>query len=124
MSACWGGSSTERLPHIGRDSVTPHTLDEARATLASCLALLGVTPKAAKPRKVLGSNARRKPPGKFDADGVLTYVRNNPGQRGEDLAAAFATDTATLRPILKALIADGKVRVEGERRGMRYFAGG
>ena len=106
------------------DSVLRKALDEARTTVSSSLSLLGVTPKAAKPRKVLGANARRKPGGKLDPEGVLTYVRNNPGQKGEDLAAAFATDTANLRPILKALIADGKVRTEGERRGMRYFANG
>jgi hypothetical protein len=103
------------------DSVLRKALDEARTTVSSSLSLLGITPKTARPRKVLASNARRKPSGKFDADSVLTYVRNNPGQRGEDLAAAFATDTATLRPILKALVADGKVRAEGERRWMRYF---
>ncbi|MBK8178539.1 MAG: hypothetical protein IPK67_06545 [Planctomycetes bacterium] len=99
-------------------------LDEARATVSSSLSLLGVTPKAAKPRKVLGANARRKPGGKLDPEGVLTYVKNNPGQRGEDLAAAFGSDTATLRPVLKQLAADGAITSEGKGRGTTYAAAG
>ena len=102
------------------DNVLRKALDEARTTVSSSLSLLGVVPKTARGRKVLASNARRGRPGKLDPDAVLTYVKNNPGQRGEDLAAAFSTDTDTLRPVLKGLIADGKVRTEGERRGMRY----
>lgn len=53
---------------------------------------------------------------------LLAYVRNNPGQRGEDIAETMGTDSNAIRLPMKKLIADGKVRTKGERRGMRYFA--
>jgi hypothetical protein len=49
-------------------------------------------------------------------------VRSNPGQRGEHIAAALSTDAATLRPVMKRLIAAGQVRTEGQKRGMTYEA--
>jgi len=53
-------------------------------------------------------------------DALLNYVRNNPGQRGEEIAAAMATDSGTIRPVMKRLIAAGKVATKGQRRGMTY----
>lgn len=58
----------------------------------------------------------------IDADSLLTYVRNNSGQRGEQIAEAMATDAGTIRPVMKRLIADGKVRTQGQKRGMTYEA--
>jgi len=49
-------------------------------------------------------------------------VRSNPGSHGEQIAAALATDTGTIRPVMKKLIAAGKVTTEGQRRGMTYEA--
>ncbi len=55
---------------------------------------------------------------------LLAHVKANPGQRGEQIAAALKTDVKTMRlPMLK-LIAEKKVRTEGQRRGMTYFASG
>lgn len=45
-------------------------------------------------------------------------MRNKPGQRGEEIAAAMATDSGTSRPLMKKLIAAGKVASEGQERGM------
>jgi hypothetical protein len=55
-------------------------------------------------------------------EALLSYVRSNPGQRGEQIAAALAADTKAIRPVMKKLIAAGKVRTEGQRRGMTYTA--
>jgi hypothetical protein len=53
---------------------------------------------------------------------VLTYLRNNPGSSGEQVSAAMGTDTASLRPVLKELIAEGQVEATGKGRGTRYAA--
>jgi hypothetical protein len=55
-----------------------------------------------------------------DADAILDYVAANPGQRGEQIAAALGTESNTMRPVMRKLIQDGKVRTQGERRGMTY----
>ena len=49
------------------------------------------------------------------------YVRNNTGQRGEDIAEAMGAGAKTIRLRMKKLNADGEVRTRGQRRGMRYY---
>jgi len=94
------------------DAATRNALDEARATLAACLAMSGVTPKGRAARSVAAH---------VDPAAVLTYLRNNPGSSGEQVATAMGT--ATLRPVMKALIAKGQVTASGKARGTRYAAG-
>ena len=55
---------------------------------------------------------------------LLDYVTKNPGQRGEQIAKALRTDVGTMRLPMKKLIADKKVRTQGQRRGMTYYAAG
>jgi hypothetical protein len=53
---------------------------------------------------------------------LMSFIKKNPGQRGEQIAAALRTDVKTMRlPMLK-LIADKKLKTKGQRRGMTYFA--
>mgnify|MGYP000875923541 CR=1 FL=1 len=100
-----------------KDQALRKALEEARSTLAACMQLKGVT---LTPR---GSAPKRAPRvGTIDRETLLTYVRNNPGSRGEQIAAALGTDTTTMRPVMKALIAERKVKTAGERRGMAYTA--
>ncbi len=79
-------------------------------TLSACLGLNGVVAPQG------GRSALR-----VDGDALLAFVRSNPGQRGEHIAAALATDTKALRGPMKRLIEERKVRTKGERRGMQYF---
>lgn len=55
---------------------------------------------------------------------LLAHVKAHPGQRGEQIAAALKTDVKTMRAPMLELIAEKKVRTEGQRRGMTYFATG
>ena len=54
---------------------------------------------------------------------LLAHVRANPGQRADQIAAALGTDVGTMRLPMRQLIAERKVRTEGQRRGTTYFAG-
>lgn len=99
-----------------KDNAMRQALGDARSTLAACVQLKGVT---FTPR---GSTARRgsHKSGSVDRDQLLSYIRNNPGSRSEQIAAALASDAKTIRPVMKALIEEGEVKTKGERRGMTY----
>jgi len=70
---------------------------------------------------------KRGRPARVDTSGLseklLAHVKANPGQRGEQIAAALRSDVGTMRGPMKKLIAARQVRTEGQRRGMKYFAG-
>jgi hypothetical protein len=109
--------SMDKATSASEDQVLRKTLEEARGTLSAYLSLQGIVP-AAKP----GQRGRRSSADVEQSGASLAnYVIKNPGQRGEDIAAALGTDTKTMRLPMKQLIADKKVRTKGERRGMRYY---
>lgn len=98
------------------DAATRSALDDARATLSACLSLNGVQAgPAAK------SRGRRSSSGsEVSSEVLLSHVREHPGQRGEQIAAALRTDVGTMRPTMKKLIEADKVKTRGQRRGMTY----
>ncbi len=53
---------------------------------------------------------------------LFRVIADNPGRRTEELNAALGTTTSQIASLLKGLVADRRVRTEGARRGMRYFA--
>lgn len=104
--------SIEKALELTDDAPTRRALAEARSTLAE-LSGGSRAPQNGRVRRSAGEISNL-------GDTLLNYVRNNPGQRGEEIAAALATDSGTIRPVMKRLIEDGKVTTEGQRRGMTY----
>ena len=109
--------SVDKALGAAKETALRDGLDEARAALSAVLSARGSDDGRSEPRV-------RRSASEFGdmADALLNYVRGNPGQRGEQIAAALATDTKTMRPVMKRLIGEGKVTTEGQRRGMTYTA--
>jgi hypothetical protein len=82
----------------------------------------------AYPLSAMSSSRRRVRRSSADdeavADQVLTYVGSNPGARLEEIGRGLGTDTARLKLPVKELLASGRVRTEGQKRGTKYFMGG
>ena len=97
------------------DKVTRTALTEARATLSTCLTLNGTGGRGTLIPK---SRAVGRP----DPDLVLDYIRRHPNSRSEKISSELGTDTARLRPVLHRLRDEGKVKVVGKARAMRYSA--
>jgi len=107
---------------VCEDQPTRRALDEARATLNACLMLNGVVTSSGT-----RSQAPRGRRGNAQIEDwsrtLFDYVKQHPGQRGEQIAAALGTDVLTMRRPMKALIGAGRIRTEGQRRGMTYHIG-
>ena len=111
--------SIDKAMSESHEQVARVGLAEARSTLAACLALVGAAPT--RERGMI-----RPPPraatGRITEDALLSHVRQNPGHRGEQIAVALGTDSATVRPVMKRLIKAGRVRTTGQARAMSYAA--
>ena len=99
-----------------KDSAMRQALTSARSTLQDCLD--GTGGRAG----VSGGGRRTANELQNLAENLLDYVRTHPGQRAEQIASALVTDTLAIRPVMKRLIANGKIVTEGQRRGMTYSA--
>lgn len=79
-------------------------------------------PRATTATRTGGGGKRTSEQVEQFANELLTFVKKNPGQRGEQIAEALKTDVGTMRLPMKTLIAGKKVKTKGQRRGMTYFA--
>jgi len=55
------------------------------------------------------------------ADAFFAHVTANPGQRMEHIARELGLPTPELTLPVKKLLADGKLRVEGQKRATQYY---
>ena len=55
------------------------------------------------------------------ADAFMAHVTANPGQRMEHIAKELGLATPELTLPVKKLLADGKIRVEGQKRATQYY---
>ena len=108
--------SIDKALAASTDHAAREALGEARTTLMACLAMTGSAPKGTLAPQI------RRAAGAVSEDVLLAHVRSHPGQRGEQIAGAFGTDTATVRPVMKRLIQAGRVRTAGQARAMSYAA--
>jgi len=99
------------------DHAMREALNEAEATLIACLELVGGAPKQGK--SVLIPQPKRAA---VSEEALLAYVRLHPDARGELIAQALGTDTATVRPVMKRLIQSGRVKAAGKARATSYSA--
>ena len=52
---------------------------------------------------------------------LIVFIKQKPGQRGEQIAKALKTDVKSMRLPMQTLLAKKKVKTKGQRRGMQYF---
>lgn len=75
-------------------------------------------------RKSGGKRIRRTAEDLADlASGLVDYIRAHPGERLENISAALGATSKELRRPVQMLLAEGKLRTEGQRRGTTYFVG-
>lgn len=111
-------STLERIQSAFAGDATPARRGRPKGSRSTSA---GPAPRKAAGRRSAGG--KRSPEELESMSGeLLSFIKQNPGQRGEQIAAALRTDVKTMRlPILK-LIAEKKLKTKGQRRGMTYFA--
>ena len=86
------------------------------------------TRKAAKAGRKASKRGGRLRRSSEDLDSLAStlqsHVKENPGQRLEQIGVAMGIDTKELKRPVQLLLEAGSLRTEGQRRGTRYFAGG
>ncbi len=98
---------------------TRRAVESARAILAERLAELGLGAAS-------GGERVRRSAEDLDAlaASVHAEVQSNPGLRVEEISAAIGVPSKELKRPVQMLLADGKLRTEGQKRGTQYFAAG
>ena len=104
-----GIKSIDAAMEATSDGALRKALDEARTTLTACLSLNGVVVPHARPSASI------------DPEALVRYVREYPGQRGEQIASALGTDSKAIRAPMKRLVEAGSIKTKGQRRGMQYW---
>ncbi|HEY4104074.1 MAG TPA: DNA-binding protein [Polyangiaceae bacterium] len=108
--------------------------DSAMETVRDALGGGGSAPRrggrgraGAAPAKLNGSRrekGQKRDPGEIErlTSRLLDYVKGNPGQRVEQIAAGMDTVTKELNLPVKKLIAQKSLKTKGQKRATQYFA--
>lgn len=96
---------------------------------AAKIVLGGITPSG-RVRKAAsnsaGGHGAKRSPENIEAlqSKLLGYVKSHPGLRIEQINEQLGTSTKDLALPIRKLIAAKQLRVQGQRRATKYFAGG
>ena len=117
-------SSNREIDALVADFTNNLTLVVRRSALEQVLAALGdgAAPKTGRRGRPVGSKNKASTNHDQMGERLLSHVKQNAGQRGDQIAKALRTDVNTMRPAMKKLIAAKKVKTKGQRRGMTYHA--
>lgn len=114
------------LSQLIRASAVQALLGALGAEQAAPAARVPAAPASAAPVK-----ARRGKRGKRSSEDVqktsadlLTYITSHPGERLEQIAVGMGLPSKALKLPIQKLFEAKSIRSEGQRRGMKYFAGG
>lgn len=81
-------------------------------------------PSVAAPRARRKSGKRSPEEIAETAEQLMTYIKENPGQRMEAIAKALGTTTKDLTLPVKKLVSKNAIRVEGQKRATSYYPAG
>ncbi len=99
---------------------------EALAALNAGTNLGGLEGRSIAPARSVGGSGGKRARADLDdlRTKVLRLVEDNPGKRVEEINRVLGTVARELALPIKQLLAAEQLRVEGARRGTRYFATG
>jgi hypothetical protein len=80
----------------------------------------------AKPSAAPRLRGGKRTPQELDQTAATLYahIEAHPGQRMEEIARALASTTRDLALPVKKLLAERRIRTEGQKRATKYFPGG
>lgn len=122
-----------RQIHAIATEAAMETLQESLSDKAVFAAVAGGTKgaKASKSTKAPAAGAVRakgekRKPEEIEAlrERLRAYIKENPGQRIEEINAALGTSTSEVQRPIKHLLSAGSIRTEGQLRATRYFPKG
>lgn len=97
-----------------------------KKTAAPAKAAPAAAAKAPKAKRATGGGRKgaRRTTEDFEAQGtkVLDFLRSHPGSRAEEIKKATGLAPSELSPVVKKLVASGKVKHQGEKRARTYTA--
>jgi hypothetical protein len=113
------------------NDITELARQAAQETLQSALGGGGGARRASGGSKPVAAPRARRKSGKRSpeeiaatADQLLTFIKDNPGQRMEAIAKALGTTTKDLTLPVKKLVSKNLIRVEGQKRATSYYPAG
>jgi DNA-binding NtrC family response regulator len=117
--------ATEAAMETLQDSLSDKSLVAAIANGAGGKSKSNKSAKTVSTSSTRQKGEKRKPE-EIEAlrERLLAHIRENPGQRIEEINASLGTSTSEVQRPIKHLLSAGSIRTEGQLRATRYFPKG